>query len=92
MVTATGVPEEDDWYDIGMKNKNVVINMESDGEASWVSSRGELWPNQNLYKSVDWITRNVPADEVTDIDWIIELFNNTKKDDENPDPDIKSWV
>ena len=34
--------------DIGMNSINLVINMESDGEESWVISVGEVWKNQSV--------------------------------------------
>ena len=34
--------------DIGMNSINLVINMESDGEESWVISVGEVWKTQSV--------------------------------------------
>ena len=76
--------------EIEIKARKVVVHIDCDGEKSWVISLGEVWPTQNLDKCVDWITRAAPEDEVPSIDWIIEVFPGTKRDDGNPDPDIKS--
>ena len=40
---------------------------------------------------MEWLTRPAPKDEFPNIDWIIAVFPGTKKDDEKPDPSIKSW-
>ena len=56
MITTVGIPLEDALADTGMKTINVVIDMECDGESSWVKSIGEVWPTQSVDKWVDWIT------------------------------------
>ena len=47
---------EEDLANIGMKARNVVVRMECDDEASWVSSLGELWPTQSVDQWLDWLT------------------------------------
>ena len=56
VINTVGVPVEEALADILMKARNVVINMECDGEASWVKSLGESWPTQSVDQWVDWIT------------------------------------
>ena len=71
MITRVGIPVEEDLADIIMKTRNVVINMECDGGASWVKSLGEVWPNQSVDQWMDWITNPSSVEEVPNIDWII---------------------
>ena len=71
-----------------MKTRNVVINMECDGEASWVNPLVEVWPNQ----SVDWITHPLYREELPNIYWLIALFTIIEKNDERQYPGIKSWA
>ena len=40
VITTVGIPVEEAFPDIGIKNRNVVIHMECDGEASWVKLLG----------------------------------------------------
>ena len=40
VISAVGIPVEEDLDDIGMKTRNVVIHMECDGEVSWVKYLG----------------------------------------------------
>ena len=42
------MPVEEALYDIGMKYIHVLFNLECDGKESWVTSLGELWPNQSV--------------------------------------------
>ena len=39
---------------------------------------------------VEWLTIPSPEDEVPNIDWLIAVFNGSKKDDGKPNPIIKS--
>ena len=78
--------------DIVMKTRNVVTRMEFDGEASWVKSLGELFPNQSVDQWVDWLTYPSSGEEVPNIDCIISVFPVTKKNYRRPDPGIKAWV
>ena len=40
VITTIGIPVEEALTCIGMKTRNAVIHMESDGESSWVNSLG----------------------------------------------------
>ena len=46
VISTAGIPVEEALADIGIKTRNVVINMECDGEASCVKLLGEVRPTQ----------------------------------------------
>ena len=91
VITTVGMPVEDDFDYIGIKNRNVVIHMECGGEPSWLKSLGEVWPNQILYQWLYWITNPSSVEEVLYIYWLVVVFPSTKKNYGIPDPDIKLW-
>ena len=78
------------FYDIGMKDINVVIKMECDGEASCNFFLGEVCPTQRVSKWLDWLTNSSSGEEVHNIDWLIAVFSVTKKNDRRPDPGSNS--
>ena len=89
VITTVGIPVGEDLADIGMKTRNVVINMECDVEASWVKLLEKLRPNQSVDQWVDWLTNPSSGDELPKIYSLIPVFPGTTKNDGRPDPDIK---
>ena len=51
-----GVPVDKALADIGIKDRNVVIHRECDGEESRVKYLGEVCIEQSVYQWVDWLT------------------------------------
>ena len=39
---------------------------------------------------MEWLTRSSPKEDITNIDWLIDVLPDNKKDDGKPEPDIKS--
>ena len=64
---------------MGRKKRKVVINVKCYGKLSWVRSLVEVWPTQRVYQWEDWITNPSLGEEVSNIDWLIEVLTGTKK-------------
>ena len=79
MISTVGVPVEEDFDDIGMKAKKLVIHMECDAETSWVRSLGESWPTQIMDQWVYWIPITSSGDDVTNINLLIAVLPGTNK-------------
>ena len=56
VITIVGAPVEEDYDDIEIKDRKLVIHMECDGEAYWVRSLGEVWSTKSVNQWVDRLT------------------------------------
>ena len=90
VVTAVGVPVQEELSYIGMNSKREVIHLEFYCDKDWLNSLEEGWRTQSVDQWLEWITRPYPEDEVPNIDWLISLFPGIKNYDGKSDPSIKS--
>ena len=86
-----GVPVEEALNDIRVNSREVVIHLDCDGNKSWMSSLGKLFPTQSLDLRLDWMTNPPSGEELPKIDWLVVLFPITNKNYSWTDPDIRSW-
>ena len=54
--------------DIIIESRKVVINIDCDGEVSWIRPLEEVWSNQSVDQWIDWLTNPLSGEEVTNID------------------------
>ena len=91
MVTAVGVPVEDSLADVGTNARRVVFCLERDCKADFIRSLGQLSITHIVNQSVECLTRPSSWKQVLNIDFLILILRGIKRNNINPDPDIKSW-